>query len=202
MPRTFAALVFLLLFASAASAQGLASESLSKGTWELGVLGGGGDGLGKSDNTQFAYAGGRVGLVLTSEHLSGWLRGNFEWAFDVMPLYAVLPPNSGIYGGSIKPAIWQWNFTRGNKIAPYFAAAGGVVFSTHNVPPGNTSPVNFTPQAVFGAHIFLKHSRALILETDIAHLSSASLGNHNPGYNGTILFTVGYSWFKTPHNRN
>jgi len=106
MSRTIAALSFILLFASAASAQGLASESLSKGTWELGLFGGGGDGLGKSDNTQFAYAGGRVGLVLTSEHLSGWMRGNFEWAVDVMPLYAVLPPASAIYGGSFKPAIW------------------------------------------------------------------------------------------------
>lgn len=202
MFRTIAALSFMLLCTSAASAQGLASESLSKGTWELGVFGGGGDGLGKSDNTQFAYAGGRIGRVLTSEHFSGWLRGNFEWAVDVMPLYAVLPPASAIYGGSFKPVIWQWNFTRGNKVAPYFAAAGGIVFSTHNVPPGDTSYVNFTPQAVFGAHVFLKHSRALIFETDIAHLSSASLGNHNPGYNATILFTVGYSWFKTPHGRD
>jgi len=61
--------------------------------------------------------------------------------------------------------------------------------------------VNFTPQAVFGTHVFLKHHRALLLETSIAHLSSASLGNHNPGYNASILFTVGYSWFKSPHNR-
>ncbi len=49
-------------------------------------------GLGKSDNTQFFYAGGRAGRVLTSDHLSGIFRGNFEWAVDVMPIYVVFPP--------------------------------------------------------------------------------------------------------------
>jgi len=57
--------MFTLLIASATTAQGLPSSSLTRGTWELGVFAGGGDGLGKSDNTQFLVAGGRGGLVLT-----------------------------------------------------------------------------------------------------------------------------------------
>jgi len=187
----------ILLCATTAVAQDLPSTSLTRGTWDLGLFAGGGTGLGKSDNTQFFLAGGRGGLILTGEHLSGWARGNFEWAVDVMPLYAVLPPGSAVYGGSFKPAIWLWNFTSGEKIAPYFGLAGGVVFSNHNVPPGNTSWVNFTPQCVFGVHIFTRQSRALQLETSWGHLSSASLGTHNPGYNATFLFTIGYSWYKT-----
>jgi lipid A 3-O-deacylase len=198
------ALIFTLLVAGVGAAQDApsstgnqdwVSQSLRR-TWELGVLAGGGTGLGKSGGTQFVYAGGRVGFILTGDHLPGLLRGNFEWAVDVMPLYAVLPPASAIYGGSFKPLIWQWNFTSGRKFAPYVAAAGGIVFSNSNVPPGNTSYVNFTPQAVAGTRLFVKPRRALFFEGSLGHLSSASLGNHNPGYNVTLVFTVGYTWFK------
>lgn len=178
------------------SDQDLPTRSLTKGTWEFGLIGGGGEGLGMRTNTQFMYAGGRVGVVLSHEHLSGWMRGNFEWATDLMPIYVVFPPQSAIYGGSFKPVMWLWNFTSGKKIAPYFGPEAGVLFSAHNVPPGNTSYVNFTPGGVFGAHIFLKKGRALILEGAIVHHSSASLGTQNPGYNGSFFFTVGYSWFK------
>lgn len=179
-----------------AEPQDFVTRSLTKGTWEFGVLGGGGEGLGSRTNTQFMYAGGRVGVILTREHLSGWMRGNFEWAGDLLPIYVVFPPESAIYGGSIKPVMWLWNFTSGKKIAPYFGPEGGVLFSTHNVPPGNTSYVNFTPGGVFGAHVFLKKGRALIFEGAIVHHSSASLGTTNPGYNASFFFTVGYSWFK------
>jgi lipid A 3-O-deacylase len=175
------------------------AQSLSRHAWELGVFSGGGLGLGKSDTTQFLYAGGRVGWVLTGDHLHGWMRGNFEWAVDLMPLYTVFPPNSAVYGGSFKPAIWQWNFTSGKKIVAYVAAAGGIVFSRDNIPPGDTSTVNFTSQLVTGARIFLKPGRALFFEDAVGHFSSASLGNHNPGYNAFLEFTVGYSWCKSPH---
>jgi lipid A 3-O-deacylase len=181
---------------SAPAAQDWVSQSLKRGAWELGVLAGGGTGLGKSSGTQFVYAGGRAGLILTGDHLPGFLHGNFEWAVDVMPLYAVLPPASAIYGGSFKPVIWQWNFTSGRRLAPYVAAAGGIVFTKSNVPPGDTSQVNFTPQAVAGTRLFVKRRSALFFEGSLGHLSSASLGNHNPGYNVTLVFTVGYTWFK------
>src|SRR5580700_11313330 len=144
--KIFLAMFLTLLFASAAAAQDLPSTSLTRGTWEFGAFAGGGTGLGKSDNTQFFFAGGRVGRILTHDHLSGWMRGNFEWAVDMMPLYVVFPPQNAVYGGSFKPAIWQWNFTSGKTLAPYVAAAGGVVFSRSNIPPGDTSYVNFTSQ--------------------------------------------------------
>jgi lipid A 3-O-deacylase len=171
-------------------------QSLTRGAINLGLLGGGGLGLGKSDNTQFAYAGGRVGIVLTHDHLPGLLRGNFEWDFDILPMYTVFPPNSAVWGGSIRPLIWKWNFTHGKKIAPYFAAEGGIVFTRDNVPPGDTSQVNFTPGAAFGANFFLRHRRSFFVEGNLGHLSSASLGNHNPGYNVTFLMTAGFSFFK------
>ena len=127
--KTLFVAIFTLFIASAAAAQDLPSKTLTRGTWELGAFAGGGDGFGKSDNTQFLIAGGRGGLVLTKEFMPGILRGNFEWAVDVMPVYIVFPPNSGVYGGSIKPVIWKWNFTHWQKVAPYFAAAGGILFT-------------------------------------------------------------------------
>ena len=195
--KTLFVAIFTLILASAAAAQDLPSKTLTRGTWELGAFAGGGEGFGKSDNTQFLIAGGRGGLVLTKEFMPGILRGNFEWAVDVMPVYIVFPPNSGVYGGSIKPVIWKWNFTHWQKVAPYFAAAGGILFTRQNIPPGDTSQVNFTPQADFGIHIFLREGRAITLEMDAVHHSNASLGNQNPGYNGSYFFTVGYTWYKT-----
>src|SRR6202046_5785128 len=127
-------IILTMLLGSAAAAQDLSSNPIQKGTWELALFSGGGIGLGKSDNTQFFYAGGRVGRVLTSDHLSGIFRGNFEWDVDVMPIYVVFPPENAVYCGSIKPVIWKWNFTSWNKGVPYFAPEGGVVFSRDNIP--------------------------------------------------------------------
>ncbi len=152
--KIIAGFVLVMFLGSVVAAQDPPANPIQKGTWELGLFSGGGMGLGKSDGTQFFYAGGRAGRVLTSDHLSGIFRGNFEWAVDVMPIYVVFPPESAVYGGSIKPAIWKWNFTSGKKIVPYFAAEGGVVFSRDNIPPGDTSQINFTPGAAFGAQRF------------------------------------------------
>ena len=199
--RIIAGMFLALMMCGAAGAQqgageDLLSTSLAKRAWELSLLGGGGTGLGAADNAQFAYAGGRIGVVLTGEHFSGWRRGRFEWAADVLPVYEVLTPKQNVYGVSVKPVIWQWNFTSGRRIAPYIAVAGGLLFTTQNVPPGNTSWVNFTPQGAFGAHIFLRRQRAVLIEGSVVHHSNASLGTLNPGYNASLFFTVGYSWFR------
>src|SRR5271154_1408168 len=87
--KVAAVTVLALFLASAAAAQDWPSASLTRGTWELGPLVGAGTGLGKSDDTQFLYAGARAGLVLTGEHLPWLLRGDFEWAVDLMPVYTV-----------------------------------------------------------------------------------------------------------------
>lgn len=202
--KTLGRIIFMLLATclaagQPASAQQMPSESLVKGAWDMGVLTGGGTGLGASSNTRFVFAGGRIGRILTKEHLHGWLRGNFEWAVDLMPLYTVLPPNRAVYGGGFKPAVWQWNFTSGKRIAPYAVIAGAIVFSTANLPPGNTSDVNFAPQAGFGMNVFDRRGHALRFEAAIVHHSNSRLGTLNPSYDASLFFTVGFSWFKTPH---
>jgi lipid A 3-O-deacylase len=187
----------LLLFCAAnAGAQGLASQSLTRGTWEFQPFIGGGTGLGKSSNTQFLIAGARVGRILTAEHFHNFLRGNFELAADFMPVYTFIQPGGAVYGGSFKPVIFKWNFTSHQRIAPYALIAGGIVFSTSNVPPGNTSYVNFASQAAMGFHFFTRPRRAWDFEIQLVHHSNASLGHLNPGLNASMLFTIGYNWFK------
>jgi len=78
-----------------------------------------------------------------------------------------------------------------------FRVAGGALFTRANIPPGDTSTVNFTPQIDLGFHLFTRQSRAMTFEMDIVHHSNASIGNQNPGYNASVFFTLGYVWYKT-----
>ena len=75
---------------------------------------------------QYAICFGRrpPGLILTKEHGTGWRRGNFEWAVEMLPLYTVFTPRRAVYGGSLVPAMWRWNFTSGRRIAPYASHRG------------------------------------------------------------------------------
>lgn len=193
-PRLLALL--LLLIAPAAFAQDLTSQALTDGAFEIEPLIDGGTGAGHSDNTQFLIAGVRFGKVLTGDHLGGWFHGNFEYAGEALPLYLVMQPGGTVYGGSFKPIIFEWNFTRHRKFAPYAFIAGGVLFTTSNVPPGNTSPVNFTPQGAFGFRIFTRPKHSWDIEIQGVHHSNASLGTLNPGLNGSVMISIGYSWFK------
>lgn len=71
--KRFCALWFFLLTA-AAHAQTLPAQSITRGAWEFQPFVGGGTGLGHADTTQFLIAGGRIGKIITSNHLDGWLR--------------------------------------------------------------------------------------------------------------------------------
>lgn len=193
--KRFCALWFFLLTA-AAHAQTLPAQSITRGAWEFQPFVGGGTGLGHADTTQFLIAGGRIGKIITSNHLDGWLRGNFELATDLMPLYLVMQPGGTVYGASFKPLIFEWNFAGNHKVAPYALITGGVLFTTSNVPPGNTSYVNFTPQGALGFRFFRRPKRSWDFEIQAVHHSNASLGHLNPGLNGSLMFSLGYSWFK------
>lgn len=194
--RFLSTVALIWVCALGARAQGLPSQSLTKGAWEFQPFIGGGTGLGKSSTTQFVLAGTRVGRVLTTEHFHNLFRGNFEFAADFMPVYTFTQPGGAVYGGSFKPVIFKWNFTSRQRIAPYSLIAGGIVFSTANVPPGNTSTVNFSSQGALGFHFFTRPRRAWDLEIQLVHHSNASLGHLNPGLNASLLFTLGYNWFK------
>jgi hypothetical protein len=177
-------------------AQNLLAESLEKGTWDFGVFVGGGTGLLAAKNTQFVMAGVHVGRVLTDEYLSGWARGNFEFAGDFMPVVEVFQPRHATYGGSFTPIMLRWNFTSYHHVAPYMLLSGGGLVTWDNVPPGNTSTFNFVAGGSIGTLLFTRPKRALAFETRWVHISNANLGVQNPQLVSNFMFTVGYNWFK------
>ncbi len=114
------------------------------------------------------------------------------------------------HGVTLTPIILKWNFARHGKLVPWAQAAGGVLWTNHkypaygnttpnlttNGPNGETSVWNFTPQGGIGLHYFTRPNRSIDFGASGEHISSASLGDRNPGVNASVQFTVGYSWWK------
>jgi lipid A 3-O-deacylase len=122
------------------------------------------------------------------------------------------------HGFSITPIILRWNLTHGRRLMPWAQAAGGLVYTTRKFPgvgnldytdPTETGPAadtsvwNFTPQGGIGAHYFLTPRRpgdaplrSLDFSVNAVHISSASLGDKNPGVNVSLQVSAGYTWWK------
>jgi lipid A 3-O-deacylase len=117
----------------------------------------------------------------------------------------------GTYSGaSLTPIILRWNLTGHGRLVPFAQAAGGLLWTNHkfpaygstvpnlnvNGPNGETSVWNFTPQGGIGFHYFTTPRRSIDFTATGMHISSASLGDRNPGVNASVQFSVGYSWWK------
>ncbi len=162
--------------------------------WNYGFYVGGSQSFANTPSAQTFLIAGRVGRVLTHELGSNALRGSFEMAVDIIPINEFWIHGNAQYAGAINPFIAKWNFTGGKTVAPYLAAVGGVVFSSSNLPPGDTSQINFTSGAELGLQWF-RHSRnSWDFAAKVYHLSNASIGNKNPGINGAVQGMVGYTW--------
>jgi lipid A 3-O-deacylase len=196
--------------------------------WEFGPFFQGGVGVSDRSDFSFASAGFRLGKVITDQHLPGILRGQFEYAGELMPYWqaftpaphlqetpyefegqtgtALLPYNGGTFSGvSITPIILRWDLKPAKKFAPFLQGAGGLVWTNHKFPPdiivqhgepGGTSVWNFTPQFGVGFHYFVKPRQSLTFAANAIHISSASLGDRNPGVNASVQFQLGYTWWK------
>jgi hypothetical protein len=161
--------------------------------WNKGIFVGGSTSFANTPSAQSFLAGARIGRVLTHEVGKGGLRGSFEMAVDIIPIN-MFWIHGAQYAGAVNPFIAKWNFTGGKRVSPYLAAVGGVLFSSSNLPPGDTSQVNFTSGAELGAQWFQHERNSLDFAVKIYHLSNASIGNQNPGINGAVQFMVGYTW--------
>jgi hypothetical protein len=150
---------------------------------------------GGTSSTGAFDAGLRYGWVITGEHLPGFLRGRFEYAVDGVPVYLIFQPENTAYGVGFNPLGLKWNFARRGRFSPYFELSGGVVFTNHSVPT-YTNDVNFTPSAALGTHI-LGEKYNWSVEVRYLHISSAGLGNYNPGLNTVqVRLGVGKFWKK------
>lgn len=170
---------------------------VKKGTWEITPLVGGGTGFGKRSSTQMLFAQARFGRVLTADHGRGWMRGNFEYAFDLTPLFMVFEPPQSTYGGGFSPVVLKWNFTSGRRMVPFAEITGGALWTTQDVPFG-TNNFNFSPQGGFGIHFLRKDNpnQAVTMAAKFLHISNAGIADANSGINASIQFELGYTWFK------
>jgi hypothetical protein len=123
------------------------------------------------------------------------------------PLYTTGGTFTGV---TVTPIILRWNFASRGKIVPWAQGAGGLLWTNHKYPafgspvltlandgPNTDASVfNFTPQGGVGLHYFLSPERSIDFGANAVHISSASLGDRNPGVNASVQFTVGYTFWK------
>ncbi len=207
-----------------AAADPVASVRQSK-SWEYGPFGVWGSGIGDRSNYKFFSVGFQLGKPLTPVLHAGILTGQFELGGNIMPLWQAytpaphlqtydcggtpceLPFGGGTFTGvSLTPVILRWNFlTSSRRIQPWFQGAGGLIYTTRKFPPdvivtpgepGGTSVWNFSPQAGVGFHYFIRPRRSIDVGVNAVHISSASLGDRNPGVNASVQIQIGYTFWK------
>ncbi|MGA8491349.1 MAG: acyloxyacyl hydrolase [Terriglobales bacterium] len=163
------------------------------GGHEIQVWTGGGPSVpGGTSDTSVWNVGVRYGWILTRPHGPGFLKGRFEYAVDVMPVFMVFQRYNTAYGAGFSPLGLKWDFAARGRIEPYLELGGGTLFTNHQVPIG-TSSVNFTPSAALGMHL-LDDKYAFSVEVRYLHISNAGLSSPNPGIN-TVEVRVGVGRF-------
>lgn len=196
-PRLVGGILACFLLASGLAAAQQPSKPLDGQPWDYGFWAGGGVSVpGGTKDTQAINAGVRLGKVLTDDLGGSFVRGNFEWSADLIPLYYLWQPApaKNAYGEGFNPVNLKWNFTKSPRIVPFLELGGGVLFTNHKVPV-NTSRVNFLTHGTLGFQFFNNDRRALTANVLYQHISNAGLTVPNPGIN-TIQFQVGVNWFK------
>ena len=188
--------LFLPLLLLAAAAFGQDDVAVKHPNWNYGLFAIGGTGLNQDSSVHMFGVGGRLGRVLTNEHGGGVVRGNLEWNAEVLPFYQFYYPGDKATGAVINPLVLKYNFTRGKKLIPFFEAVGGAIFTNKNFPPGDTAQINFNSGAGVGFNLFTRNNRSVAFDVRALHISNASIGNHNPGVNASLQFTLGYTWWK------
>lgn len=166
------------------------------GGHELQIWTGGGHGLnGSTSDTGVWNVGLRYGWILTDPILPGPLRGRFEYAVDVVPVFLLTQRTDTAYGFGLNPFALKWNFLPHHSVAPYVDLGGGTLFTNNQVPPG-TSRVNFTTSGAIGLH-FLRSKYNWSAEVRFMHISNAGLTSPNPGIN-TLQVRLGFGRFTHP----
>ena len=202
-----------------------AAEVRAARSWEYGPFAFYGNGLSDRSDYRFFAAGVQAGKLLSPVVHAGILSGQFELGGSIMPIWQaytpaphlenlgtpsdpyIVPVGGGTFTGvSITPVIFRWNFlTRAQRFQPWFQGAGGVIYTTHKFPPdvlvpegvpGGTSVWNFSSGAGVGFHYFTRSRRSIDFGVSAVHISSASLGDKNPGVNASLQFQLGYTFWK------
>ena len=171
-----------------------AQEAPENSSRELQIWTGGGHGInGSTSETGVWNLGLRYGLILTSPHGPGFLNGQLEYAFDVVPAWVLTQKTNTAYGGGVNPFAFKWILSQPKKVKPFFEIEGGTLFTNKEVPE-RTSQINFTTSGALGMHILgEKHNWSA--EVRFMHISNAGMTTPNPGIN-TIQVRIGWGIFR------
>ena len=174
---------------------GLLRESpIVDGATELSWLTGAGVGIaGGASDASFWTMHLRWGRVLTTARGPAFLRGNLEYAVEVVPAF-VIAQSTTVFGAGLTPLLMQYNFSVSSRFIPFIQAGVGMLLTTRKVPAG-TSQFNFTPQGGFGAYWFHRPSSAVVFGVRYHHISNASTAEHNAGHNALYIYS-GISWWR------
>ena len=189
----------LLLLAGLLAPRARAQSGPVEGEYDWQVWTGGGHGINGSQHGDGVFnLGGRFGLILTPPVGPGFLRGQLEYAVDVVPAFVVVQRTDTAYGGGVNPFAFKWILVAHKHVAPYFEIGGGSLF-THVDVPEKTSQINFTTSGAMGLH-FLRKKYNWSAEVRFMHISNAGLSTPNPGTN-TIQVRLGFGRFTQPKQK-
>ena len=136
---------------------------------EMGVLVQSGFGVTESRGSfKFLLVGVHAGKVLTGKYGPGPIRGNFEYAVEVFPLWQsyspkferrmCIPGSGGVgvscsapytvggtfTGVSITPILLRWNLVGTRRISPWLQGGGGMIWTNHKYPAFGGPPYNLS----------------------------------------------------------
>jgi hypothetical protein len=125
------------------------------------------------------------GRVLTRSRGPGFLRGQFEWSVELVPLFGQYQPET-TYGVGVSPVLWRWNFEPHGNIVPFTELAAGALWTRDPV-PARTSTANFTGHVSFGIRYFFRPRASVVAGYRFHHISNGNRIEHNPGINAHML---------------
>jgi hypothetical protein len=125
------------------------------------------------------------GRILSTPKGPGILRGRFEWAVEVVPVFGQFDPED-TYGVGVTPLLWRWNFEPRGRLVHFAELAGGGLWTTDPV-PARTTTANFTAHIAYGIRYFVRRNLSLVASYRFHHISNGNRLERNPGVNANAL---------------
>lgn len=148
-----------------------------------------------SDNVALKYQVDFVPLAL--------INYNDEAVVQTTPTFVVARNRRTVYGAGLNPVGLQLNFRRQAKVQPFVGLNLGLIYFAKSIPDDRSAffperrgaRLNFASSAGGGVEFAGENDNAYSVGFKFQHISNASRGNINPGFNQT-LFYFGYTFKK------
>lgn len=190
-------LVNVGMMASGKAAEIQARRAVQAGTIEVGLMSGYWQGNNLFGNEPSANRSAvlflpKIGIVLTDELATGWLRGNVEFFLEPLAAHFFEPFSASAFGGSL---MLKYNFLSFGRWMPFWDGGAGMLW-TDLAPriPEQSTPFNFIVQTGPGVQYFLTQRVTMTMGVRFHHISNAGIGKRNIGLNAW-LFHFGFSYF-------